>query len=425
MFRWHVISGICIRNLKQYFSSALGYVFIVAFVTISALMTFNSQFFADNLASLDQLTRWFPLLLLFFAPAVAMSVWAEERRSGTDAILFTLPATDLEILLGKYFAISAVYTISLLFSFTQLIALNALGSPDWGVIISTYFGYWLAGLALLSIGMFASSLTESTTVAFVLGALLCAVPVLIGNYLQGTIDFGSWFGWNKPPVEVEAAATTANPVAAFRPEVLSVQWNLHDFTTGLIPLSNVVYFVSLIVFMLYLNLVVISRRHWSRGQQATLAGQFGIRIVSLAVGLLALNYIVGGLSSSALSRLDLTKEKLFSLDKTTLSVLDYAKENKKLVTIQAFVSDEVPRRFVNTKKQLLGLLKQLDYHGGNYVDVQVTNVRPNSEEALAAQRLGIEPQSDRSEVGGRIIEQEVFLGTHLFSDLGDATLPAI
>lgn len=425
MFRWHVISGICIRNLKQYFSSALGYVFIVAFVTISALMTFNSQFFADNSASLDQLTRWFPLLLLFFAPAVAMSVWAEERRSGTDAILFTLPATDLEILLGKYFAIAAVYTVSLLFSFTQLIALNALGSPDWGVIVSTYFGYWLAGLALLSIGMFASSLTESTTVAFVLGALLCAIPVLIGSYLQGTIDFGSWFGWNKPPVEGEAAAAAANSVAAFRPEVLSVQWNLHDFTTGLIPLSNVVYFLSVIVFMLYLNLVVISRRHWSRGQQATLAGQFGVRIVSLAIGLIALNYIVGGLSSSAPSQLDLTREKLFSLDKTTLSVLDYAKENKKLVTIQAFVSDEVPRGFVNTKKQLLGLLKQLDYHGGGYVDVQVTNVRPNSEEALAAQRLGIEPQSDRSEVAGRIIEQEVFLGTHLFSDLGDATLPAI
>ncbi|MFN9880060.1 MAG: ABC transporter permease, partial [Planctomycetota bacterium] len=194
MFRWHVISGIMMRNLKQYFTGALGYVFIIAFVTISALMTFNSQFFADNLANLDQLTRWFPLLLLFFAPAVAMSVWAEERRSGTDAILFTLPATDLEILLGKYLSLAAVYTISLLFSFTQLIALNSLGSPDWGVIAATYFGYWLAGLALLSIGMFASSLTESTTVAFVLGALLCAIPVLVGSYFQGTVDLASWFG---------------------------------------------------------------------------------------------------------------------------------------------------------------------------------------------------------------------------------------
>lgn len=429
MFRWHVISGILLRNLKQYFTGALGYVFIIAFVTISALMTFNSQFFADNLANLDQLTRWFPLLLLFFAPAVAMSVWADERRSGTDAILFTLPATDLEILLGKYLAIAAVYTISLLFSFTQLIALNALGSPDWGVIASTYLGYWLAGLALLSIGMFASSLTESTTVAFVLGALFCAVPVLVGSYFQGTIDLGSWLGRTSTATgeagsEVVSAAQAARGYA-FRPEVLSIQWNLHDFTTGLIPLSNVLYFVSLIVFMLYLNLVVISRRHWSRGQQVSLAGQYAIRIASLAVALLALNYTVSGVSSSALTRLDLTGEKLFSLDKTTLAVLDYAKENKKLVTVQAFVSEEVPRRFVNTRKQLLGLLKQLDYHGGNYVDVQITDVRPNSEEALAAQRLGIEPQSDRSEVGGRIVEQQVYLGTHLFSDLGDATLPAI
>ena len=429
MFRWHVISGILMRNLKQYFTGALGYVFIIAFVTISALMTFNSQFFADNLANLDQLTRWFPLLLLFFAPAVAMSVWADERRSGTDAILFTLPATDLEILLGKYLAIAAVYTISLLFSFTQLIALNALGSPDWGVISATYLGYWLAGLALLSIGMFASSLTESTTVAFVLGALLCAIPVLVGSYFQGTVDLSSWFGGAAAAnSETSADALTANAVAkdfAFRPEVLSLQWNLHDFTTGLIPLANVLYFFSLTVFMLYLNLVVISRRHWSRGQQVSLAGQYGLRIASLAVALLALNYIVNGVSSSALTRVDLTGERLFSLDKTTLAVLDYAQENKKLVTIQAFVSEEVPRRFVNTRKQLLGLLKQLDFHGGNYVDVQITDVRPNSEEALAAQRLGIEPQSDRSEVAGRIVEQQVYLGTHLFSDLGDATLPAI
>lgn len=429
MFRWHVISGIMMRNLKQYFTGALGYVFIIAFVTISALMTFNSQFFADNLANLDQLTRWFPLLLLFFAPAVAMSVWAEERRSGTDAILFTLPATDLEILLGKYLSLAAVYTISLLFSFTQLIALNSLGSPDWGVIAATYFGYWLAGLALLSIGMFASSLTESTTVAFVLGALLCAIPVLVGSYFQGTVDLASWFGRSSGDLGAAApdgiVADAATKAYSFRPEVLSLQWNLHDFTTGLIPLANVLYFVSVIVFMLYLNLVVISRRHWSRGQQVSLAGQYAVRIASLAVALLALNYTVNGVSSSALTRLDLTGEKLFSLDKATLAVLDYAKENKKQVTIQAFVSEDVPRRFVNTRKQLLGLLKQLDFHGGNYVDVQITDVRPNSEEALAAQRLGIEPQSDRSEVAGRIVEQQVYLGTHLFSDLGDATLPVI
>ena len=189
MIRWHVISAVGSRNLKQYFSSVLGYVIIVAFVAVSAILTFSQQFFADNLANLDQLTIWFPMLLLFLAPAISMSVWADERRLGTDAILFTLPASDLEILLGKYFAVAAVFTISLLFSMTQLIALNALGEPDWGVIAATYFGYWLSGLALLSIGMFASSLTESSTVAFVLGFVLPCVLTTSSSATRPTRAF--------------------------------------------------------------------------------------------------------------------------------------------------------------------------------------------------------------------------------------------
>ena len=238
MMRWHVISAVMSRNLKQYFSGVLGYLFIVVFVTICAIVAFSEQFFADNLATLDQLSRAFPYLLLFFIPAVTMAVWADEKRQGTDAILFTLPASDAEILLGKYFAVSAVYTIALVFSSTLLFALGAIGTPDWGVIATTYFGYWLAGLALAAIGMFASSLTGSATVAFVMGGVLCAIPVVIGAYFRGNV----WL------------------------ERFGIDWNLQDFTLGLLPLANILYFVSIILFMLYLNLVVISKRHWSRGQ---------------------------------------------------------------------------------------------------------------------------------------------------------------
>ena len=132
--RWHVISAVFWRNVKQYFSGVLGYLFLVVFVMVCAIMTFSERFFADNLSNLDQLSQWYPLLLIGFVAAITMTVWAEERRQGTDAILFTLPATDLEILLGKYFSVCAVYTIALLFSMTQLLALNYIGNPDWGVV---------------------------------------------------------------------------------------------------------------------------------------------------------------------------------------------------------------------------------------------------------------------------------------------------
>lgn len=397
MFRWHVVSAVFWRNVKQYFSGVLGYLFIVVFVTVSAMMAFNQQFFADNLANLDQLSRWYPILLLFFIPAVTMGVWADEKKQGTDAILFTLPATDFEILLGKYLSVAAVYTIALLFSTTQLIALSLIGNPDWGVIAATYLGYWLSGLSLLAVGMFASSLTSSPTVAFVLGAIFCAIPVLIGYYFRGFVEF----------------------------EKLGIDWNLRDFTIGLIPLANIIYFVTLTGFMLYLNLIVVSRRHWSRGQHVTLAGHFLVRIISLAVGLIGLNYLIGVGGSYLMTRLDLTSEKLYSLDQTTLDTLKSARDNQRAVSIQAFVSKDVPRKYVNAEKQFTGLLRQYELYGGNYVDVRFVDVAPNSSEAQEAQRLGVEPKDDRSEVGGRTVEQQVFMGALVSSSLGDVALPFV
>jgi ABC-2 type transport system permease protein len=395
MIRWHVVSAVFWRNVKQYFSGVLGYLFIVVFVTVCAVMAFSPQFFADNLANLDQLSRWFPMLLLFFVPAITMSVWADEKRQGTDSILFTLPASDLDILLGKYLSVAAVYTVALLFSMTQLIVLALVGSPDWGVIATTYVGYWLAGLALLSVGMFASSLTGSSSVAFVLGALFCAVPVLIGTYFRGFAGI----------------------------ERLGFEWNLRDFTLGLIPLTNVIYFVSLTLLMLYLNLVVVGERHWRRGEQSSLLTQFAIRAASLAVGLLAFNYLCGNAISSTWSRTDLTNEKLYTLDDATVETLQKVKEDDQLVTVQAFVSRDVPRKFVNTKKQLEGLLRQFDEYGGQNVDVRYVDVTPNSQAEIDARFVGVEPESDRSEVGGRMVEQDVFLGVNIFSPNSDVTLP--
>lgn len=395
MIRWHVVSAVFWRNVKQYFSGVLGYLFIVVFVTVCAVMAFSPQFFADNLANLDQLSRWFPMLLLFFVPAITMSVWADEKRQGTDSILFTLPASDLDILLGKYLSVAAVYTVALLFSMTQLIVLALVANPDWGVIATTYVGYWLAGLALLSVGMFASSLTGSSSVAFVLGALFCAVPVLIGTYFRGF-----------PGVER-----------------LGFDWNLRDFTLGLIPFTNVLYFLSLTLVMLYLNLVVVGERHWRRGEQSSLATQFAIRAASLAVGLIAFNYLCGSAISSTWSRADLTGEQLYTLDDATVETLQKVKEEDQLVTVQAFVSREVPRKYVNTKKQLVGLLRQFDEYGGQNVDVRYVDVTPNSQAAIDARFVGVEPESDRSDVGGRMVEQDVFLGVNIFSANSDVTLP--
>ena len=394
--RPRVVWAICWRNLKEYFTSPLGYVFITVFVTVCAILTFSPQFFADNQASLDQLIRYFPMLLLFFVPALTMSIWAEEKKQGTDAILFTLPATDQEILLGKYLALVLSYSVALLFSSTQLIALWAISSPDWGVIFTNYVGFWLAGLALLAIGMFASSVTSSSTIAFVFAALLCAIPVLLGHYSNQN----SWW------------------------QSFTLDWHLQDFALGLISFPSVVYFLGLVVVFLYLNLVVISRRHWSRSQQGVMAMHFAIRFCFLLVGVLFLFLTYDRLSSYVNTRADMTAQSLYSLAPTTRTAIFEAQENDRPITIQAFISDEVPRQFVNPKKNLVGLLRQFERVGSN-IHVEIVDVKPKSQAAKQARTLGIEPRNISYDVDGRLIEQEIFMGAQVSSTLGDVTLPFI
>lgn len=395
MLNWNVVWAVLRRNVQSYFSGVLGYLVIVLFVTVAAFCAFSSKFFANNLANLDQLSSMFPFLLLALVPAITMSTWADERKLGTDEILFTLPASDVEILLGKYLAVISVYSIALAFSLTQLFVLAWIGEPDWGVVCTTYVGYWLAGAALLSAGMFASVLTGSTTIAYVLGATLCAIPVVIGSVAPGNNFIQS----------------------------LSLSSQLRDFAAGMIPLPSLLYFVAITVLMLYLNMVFISRRHWSRGQRTAMGLQFAVRALALAAGLISLNFMANQSAAYLISRVDMTAEGLYTLSPTTRETIENAAAKDRAVTIQAFLSPEVPQQYVHARKQLVGLLQQYDRMGGNSVDVRFVDVKPSSSEAQEARTLGIEPVRNKSEVGGKVVEQDVFLGVVVTSNVGEVVIP--
>jgi ABC-type uncharacterized transport system involved in gliding motility auxiliary subunit len=405
MIQLNVINAVAKRNFKGYFSGVLGYLFIVVFCVGSAYFTFAPQFFAANQANLDQLSGDFWKLLLFLIPAITMTVWADERKLGTDELLFTLPARELDVVLGKFLAVVGVYSVSLLFSLVNVLLLDQLGNPDPGLIFASYFGYWIAGCALLSAGMLASALTSSPTVAFVLGVILCGIPISLDR-IPDVLELGCSL------VGFESNFYTLRDVLVG----LSLSEQMRDFSLGVISLSSIAYFAGFTGMMLYLNLVVISERHWAGSKKLTMSLHFAVRTVCLFVVFVSVLYMVLQFPRRA----DLTAEHRFTLSDASYDTLNSLGEGQQ-ITIQAFISPDVPRDYSSTRRQLIGLLREFDQRAGSAIDVRIVDVVPFSEEAEEARVQGITPIRIQYEDNDRLEETDVFLGA-VVSRAGDTVV---
>ncbi len=279
----NVMIAIFKRNFVSYFSNPTGYLFICLFVLLtSAAAFFPPDFFSNNLANLDQLNYWMPWILLFFIPTITMGIWSDERRQGTDELLLTIPAADIDVVVGKYLAAVAIFTSSLLFSLVCTWAvLWSLGSPDLGLFFANYFGYWLMGIAMLAIGMVGSFLTGSLTVAFVLGWLFIAPFVVMNN----------------------ASNYIANSEVASRMRDWSLAGQFRDFARGVISLPSIVYFLGIVAVSLYVCMVLIGRRHWVGGKKGNAMWLHYLgRIGALAIAAFSLNWMIS--PAPALCRCD-------------------------------------------------------------------------------------------------------------------------
>ncbi len=401
----NVISAIFRRNFNSYFNSPTGYVFICLFVVLCALAAFcDNAFFNSNLANLDALTKWMPGILLVFIPAVTMSIWADERRQGTDELLLTIPAADFDVVLGKYLAAVAIYTVALLFSMICNWAMLALlGQPDAGLLLGTYVGYWLAGLAMLGIGMVASFLTSNLTVAFVLGALFIA-PLVLLQFVDRSAGL--------LPEHITRSVSA-----------LSVARQFKDFGRGVISLSGVVYFVALVAVSIYLCMVLIGRRHWlGKKDGAGLGLHYAARALCLLTVATCAVVVFRNLHS-ANTRLDVTAERLSSLSPKTLALLAEIKPERP-VRIDAYISPEVPEQYVPTRLNLLSMLDEFEARGRGNVEVHIHNTEPLTKEAdLADDQFGITAQDIQSLTRGTFKHDRIFLGVAFTSGLNKVVVP--
>ncbi|HXP76507.1 MAG TPA: ABC transporter permease subunit [Stellaceae bacterium] len=235
------IAVIVRRELASYFATPLAYVFILIFLVLAgSLAFFVGNFFDRGQADLQPFFTFHPWLYLVLIPALAMRLWAEERKSGTIELLLTLPISMTEAVVGKFLASWAFSGIALALTMPFWITVNYLGHPDNGVILASYIASFLMAGAFLAIGACLSALTKNQVIAFVVTAAACFVFTVSGS----PIVLGFIKGW--------APEAVLSTVAGF-----SFLTHFNAIIRGVIDLRDAVFFLSVIAFFLYANAIIV------------------------------------------------------------------------------------------------------------------------------------------------------------------------
>jgi len=250
------ILAIAGRELRAYFASPVAYIVIGLFAALyGAFFVLYLLLFVEqsmrmgamgmggpvnvNQMMLRPLLGNMAVVMLFMLPMLTMRTYAEEKRSGTFELLLTSPLTDVQIVLGKFLGAMAVFLLMLLVSGLNLVLLFAWGTPEWKQLLSSYLGLSLMGGSFIALGLFLSSLTRSQVVA---GAATFAIALLLWIV--------SWFG--------ETGSETVRTLTSF----LSVIEHYEDFSKGVIDTKHLAYYLSFIVFGLFLTVRSVDSERW-------------------------------------------------------------------------------------------------------------------------------------------------------------------
>lgn len=228
------------RELRGYFSTPLAYVFLVIFLALVSFQTFRAGFFQIRQASLGVFFQQLPLLLLLLVPAIAMRLWAEEKKSNSIELLFTLPITTTQAVLGKFFAALGVLTLALVLTFPLVITVYYLGSPDLGPIIGGYVGGFLLAGTFLAVGSFFSALTRNQVIAFILGIVFCGAFYYAGS-----------------PTALKWVSDIFGGGAGNLLEYFSFQLHFESLTRGVLGLGAVFFFLLVSGGLLWANAVLL------------------------------------------------------------------------------------------------------------------------------------------------------------------------
>ena len=324
------------KELRSYFNSAVAVIFLAAFLAV-ALYTFfwREHFFARGLADVRPLFEWLPRLLIILVAALAMRLWADERKAGTLEVLLTLPVPRWKLVAGKFVAGMLLIAIALALTLGLPITISMMGKLDWGPVFGGYLAALLLSAAYLSIGMCVSAATDNQIVAFVGTALACGIAYAIG-------DVGGELG-----------------------RALGTGTRFESVARGVLDLRDLAYYGGIVVGFVALNVLLLGRLSWSRGPRAAKRRMATVLAVVLVVAnALALNL---WLSQVHRARLDLTQDGLYSLSSSTKQIVASLDEP---MLIRGYFSEKTHPQLAPLVPQLRDLLEEYRVAGNGKVKVE-------------------------------------------------------
>lgn len=379
------ILTILTRDLAAYFTSPIGYIFMIVFVTISVGL-YITTFFTFPVADMQPYFINLPLFLCIFIPAVTMRIWAEERKENTWEMLLTFPMKAWELVLGKFLACLIFFCATLFATVTVPFMLISLGNPDMGAILSGYFGTVLLGAFFLSVGIFFSGFYKDQIVAFVVTLLACFGIFLLGTgFIAAYID-GMLPGWG-----------------TLLGELVGLSDHYAAFTRGVIEIADILYFLAWTAVFLFLNIIYIDGRNRPRARVYFTATV----VMCVVIGLLG-NWLI---RDASFGRFDVTEGKIHTVSDATKRILSQLDTP---VQVKYYVSprDQMPTGMNRLEQDIRARLDEMRIASrGNVqfsvVHLEVANVvrsqptglgeeeeEPGSEEEILEKRMadkGVEP----------------------------------
>lgn len=241
------------REIRSFLTSLVGYIAIGVFLSVLGLFLWiipsessgGANILDNGFANIDPLFNIAPMVYLFLIPAITMRSFSEEKKSGTIELLFTRPVTELQIVLSKYLAGVTLVLISLIPTLVYYYSVHKLGYPagniDTGGMWGSYFGLLFLGAVFVSIGIFASSVSENQVIAFIMAMLLCYLCYSGFDFLGNAGLFGSF----------DALVIK-----------LGLSEHYSSMSRGVLDTRDVMYFLSVIAVFVLLTRLALEKRKW-------------------------------------------------------------------------------------------------------------------------------------------------------------------